>query len=209
MSAPKLIYFDIRGFAELPRLVLTAAGQKFEDDRIHFEIKPDGTMDMGTWPERKETMPYKQVPVLVTEDGTQLAQSNSIVRYIARKYGLDGETLEQSALVDAAHEQMLDVKKGFFSNKGNEEKLKAYWAEGLAKSLLALENNVAGPYVLGDRLTYADVSIYYQLWVLETENKEGVAAALAQTPKVKAIFESVPQVESIKNYLAQRKVTNM
>ena len=37
MSGIKLIYFDGRGRGELSRLILSAAGQKFEDVRLTFE----------------------------------------------------------------------------------------------------------------------------------------------------------------------------
>lgn len=75
----KLYYFDQRGRGELIRLILTYAGQKFEDERFTLENWP--AMD-------KSHLPYKKVPVLEV-DGKPLAESYAIARYLARQYGMD------------------------------------------------------------------------------------------------------------------------
>lgn len=43
MPSYKLIYFNIKGRAEIPRLIFAAAGQEYEDERIDFK----------EWPQRK------------------------------------------------------------------------------------------------------------------------------------------------------------
>ncbi|PIO58089.1 glutathione S-transferase protein [Teladorsagia circumcincta] len=79
----KLKYFDGRGLAEIVRQVLVVGGCDFEDVRYSFE----------EFPKHKEELPFGQVPVLEF-DGKQLAQSHTIARYLARKFGyLVGDSL--------------------------------------------------------------------------------------------------------------------
>lgn len=148
-----------------------------------------------------------QVPVLTTEAGTQLAQSSAIIRYIARKYNFEGADLEQSALIDAGFEAVLDCKRSYFQNKSNEEKTKEFWSAGLLKHLQGLEKNIVGPFFAGEKLSYVDVALYYLIWQLATENREAVEAAVGQVPKVKAVYEAVPKLPQVAEYLAQRKET--
>jgi hypothetical protein len=49
-----LTYFDIRGLAELPRLVLAASGVEWKDDRIPFSRNADGSFDRGDWSDRQD-----------------------------------------------------------------------------------------------------------------------------------------------------------
>lgn len=93
MSQYKLIYFNLRGRAELARLLFAAAGQQYEDARIERE----------SWPSLKASTPFGQLPVLeVTEGGKtlQLAQSLAIARFLARKFHLDGTSELEKAEVD-------------------------------------------------------------------------------------------------------------
>ena len=102
-AAPhRLQYFNIEGPAEKARLAMRIAKIPFTDDRVSFE----------QWPSIKPTTPYGQLPVLHLADGTELAQSDAILRYIGRcardegaaphLYPKGGETAvdEAIALVD-------------------------------------------------------------------------------------------------------------
>ena len=89
----KLMYFNLRGRAELARLILASAGQEYEDFRFERE----------QWPQHKGNTPFGQAPVLeVTEDGktVQIAQSLAIARYLARKFGLYGKNETEMAEID-------------------------------------------------------------------------------------------------------------
>lgn len=155
-------------------------------------------------------MPYGQVPVL-TVNGEQLAQSSSIVRFIAGRHGLAGANDIEGALIDAGFEAVQDIRKAFFTNKADAAKLEQFWSSGFGQALAYLNKNVRGATFFGasNQISYADLAIYYLVFVLATENKQAVDAAVEQNPKIKTIFEAVQKDEKIAAYLAKRKDTPM
>jgi glutathione S-transferase len=82
-----LNYFNGRGRAELTRLIFTAAGAAFTDNRI------------ADWPATKDQSPLGQLPYLAVDD-VKLPQSIAIARFAAREFNLAGRTiLEQVTLL--------------------------------------------------------------------------------------------------------------
>merc|ERR1711915_578626 len=81
MADIKLTYFNGRGRAETSRLVLAYAGVSYEDERITGDqlaaLKP--------------TLAYGQLPKLEYK-GESIYQSVSIARFLAREFGIAGET---------------------------------------------------------------------------------------------------------------------
>lgn len=90
----KLTYFPIKARGEPIRLALSIAGLDFEDERLTKE----------QFVAIKETLPFKQLPVL-TVDGRTYAQSNAILRYIGK---LDGKLYPQDAEEALSIDQILD-----------------------------------------------------------------------------------------------------
>ncbi|CAF1016882.1 unnamed protein product [Adineta steineri] len=76
----KLCYYDIRGRAEIIRLILAAVNRRYNDVRF----------DITQWSENKSKILIGQISVLEFADNTQLTQSLSIARYLAKETGLDG-----------------------------------------------------------------------------------------------------------------------
>ena len=74
-------------------MLFAAAGQQYEDFRFERE----------DWPKHKPNQPFHQAPVLEIKDGEsvfQLAQSNAIARYLARKFNLAGQNDLEIAKAD-------------------------------------------------------------------------------------------------------------
>jgi glutathione S-transferase len=94
-----ITYFDARGRAEPARLMLELCGVPYEYKAIPVEewMSPGGK---DRW---LQITPFGQLPYL--EDGSvSLCQSRAIYRYLARKLGLYGESIEESARVDEVYE---------------------------------------------------------------------------------------------------------
>jgi len=92
-------YFDIRGRAEPIRMILSYAGANWKDQRIPYPaVIP---------PEIKAVAAYGQVPILEM-NGVHLAQTQTIARFLARKFNLTGandwEAAKCDEVVDAAQD---------------------------------------------------------------------------------------------------------
>uniref|UniRef100_UPI001438F0E8 hematopoietic prostaglandin D synthase-like n=1 Tax=Bombus vancouverensis nearcticus TaxID=2705178 RepID=UPI001438F0E8 len=112
----KLIYFNARGRAEHIRYIFAYTGIEYTDERIPEEL----------WPEYKDSMPYKKLPVLEI-DGKPVAQSNAVARYLARKYDLMGKDEWDAMICDELVDTLGDLKQAicYYRMEENPEKKKA------------------------------------------------------------------------------------
>nr|XP_033200362.1 hematopoietic prostaglandin D synthase-like [Bombus vancouverensis nearcticus] len=98
----KQIYFNARGRAEHIRYIFAYTGIEYTDERIPEEL----------WPEYKDSMPYKKLPVLEI-DGTPVAQSNAVARYLAKKYDLMGRNEWDAMICDVLVDALGDLWADF------------------------------------------------------------------------------------------------
>ncbi|KAK0063205.1 glutathione S-transferase 1 [Biomphalaria pfeifferi] len=187
MPSYKLTYFNARGRAELSRLLFALAGQEYEDVRVSRE----------QWPEMKSKTPFGQLPLLEV-DGKVFAQSVAISRYLAREFGLYGETnLEMLAIdqvvglvqdavnssVKAYHEIDSQKKIQFLKDL-----LEAAIPHFLSCCEKLLRDNGTG-YFVGDKLTLADLMTWN--FINGTENRLKVSGLADHFPAVKDLFNKV------------------
>ncbi|NXC36952.1 GSTM2 transferase, partial [Campylorhamphus procurvoides] len=103
-----------------------------------------------------------QLPYLI--DGpTKLTQSNAILRYIARKHNMCGETEQEKQRVDVMENQLMDFRMGFARLCYNPdfEKLKPGYLEELPKKLQELSRFLGSRrWFAGDKLTFVDFLAY-------------------------------------------------
>jgi len=109
MPQYKLIYFNLRGRAELARLIFHYAGQEFEDVRL--EYGDDLPSKSPEWTKIRSDMPFLQVPVLEV-DGVALGQSHTIGRYLARKFNIAGRDDMEEAQADMYVDHVYDLIVG-------------------------------------------------------------------------------------------------
>ncbi|UJR16860.1 hypothetical protein I4U23_003758 [Adineta vaga] len=157
MSTYKLYYFNGRGRAEVSRLIFAAAGQQYEDIRY----------ERDEWPSHKSEMPLGQIPVLEYDD-TQLPQSFSIARFLAKQFNFAGKDNFEQAKVDAVVDTMIDAVAKFVPTRmepdetKKDELTKKFFAEELPKQLdnlnvLGKLYGNGGAYFVGNGLTWADL----------------------------------------------------
>jgi len=209
-----LTYFNIRGLAEVPRLLFKVSNVPFEDDRIAFDKKEDGSFFRGKWEDDnyKKTFPFRQVPVLTVNGKVQIAQSSAINRFLSKRFGLFGENDIDAALIDAVGEQLTDVRKSWYTEKTKDgaqpgEHLKKFFDTTFPEQLSILETNVHGNgHFVGSKLSLADVQFYYLVFVFGTENKD-LAASLSKYPKLKQVHDNVANNANIKKWVGERPQT--
>uniref|UniRef100_A0A3P9A8H7 glutathione transferase n=1 Tax=Esox lucius TaxID=8010 RepID=A0A3P9A8H7_ESOLU len=108
----KLAYWDIRGLAQPIRLLLEYTGTKYEEKFYTCGEAPN--YDKSCWFDEKKKleMDFPNLPHLVDGD-RKIVQSNAIMRYIARKHNLCGETEDEKIRVDILENQAMDFRNGF------------------------------------------------------------------------------------------------
>ncbi|CAH1246683.1 HPGDS [Branchiostoma lanceolatum] len=176
----RLVYFNIRGRAELTRLLFAAADLKYEDQRFDF--------GSDQWKELKPKTPMGQAPVLYIDD-VALCQSQTIARYVARTAGLAGRTPLEEAKADMIGELQKELTGAFLTQfLGNYEKLAS----------------VDGFFV-GDSLTWADIAFFNMLgWVTPLD-----PAVLDRFPNLSKVMDNVQSQQGIARWLKERPQTNM
>ncbi len=201
MASYKLNYFNLRSKAAVIRTIFALADQKFEDYRID--------RDGDEWPEFKETLPFKQVPVLeVTENSTTytIAQSMAISRFLANRFGLAGKNELERANADMIIDHVMDilgaVRKIHGQPDGDEKqiKLQKFYNDNCHRMLLDiekfLEKNESG-YLVGDSATYADLYLI-NLYDWFSDSKGDV---LNKLPLLKEHDQRIRSLDNLRDFL--------
>ncbi|XP_040049585.2 glutathione S-transferase Mu 4 [Gasterosteus aculeatus] len=157
----KLAYWDIRGLAQPARLLLEYTGSKYEDRFYICGDAPDYSRKSWLDVKDKLGMHFPNLPYL--EDGDRkIVQSNAIMRYIARKHNMCGETEDEKVRVDFLENQAMDFRNGFvrlcYSDYDN---MKAGYLENLPKLLKQFSDYLGDrKWFAGDKITYVDFIMY-------------------------------------------------
>jgi glutathione S-transferase len=185
MAKYKLTYFDFSGSrGEECRLALHAAGVDFEDCRLTQE----------QWAAQKASTPYGAVPVLETAGKPPLAQSNAILMYVGRSYGLHPSDPWQAALHEAilvAGEELRAAlsPSGKISDPEQKKKAREELASGFLQTWGAnIERQIKGPFVGGEKLQVADIKLFQ----LVSSLKSGVIDHIPST-----VFSAFPKLEGV------------
>ena len=154
----KLIYFEDRGKADLVKLLLYLSKQEYED----IQIK------QVDWNHYKAFMPFEQLPVLIINDECKLAQTNTICRFLAAQFNLNGDNELENVMCDMIVEQLREcgdlafliiqeidsVRRHVLMNKFVNDLLPKTLA-GYEKILSKNSNK----YIVGNHLTWADLAL--------------------------------------------------
>lgn len=194
MPKLRLTYFDSPGRAESIRVVLRLGGVPFEDHRLKFPefmaLKADGAFPLGS------------VPVLDV-DGLAVPQTAAMLRFAARLGGgsLYPEDPLEALLVDSVLESFNDTLSNALlpSLFERDPSKKLAMREALAAGPMArvfhfvegLLGRHGGPFVLGERLSIADVVVALQVLQIRRGVLDGIdPAALSAWPNLQRLADA-------------------
>lgn len=199
-------YFPLYARGEATRLILKANGVEFEDRVISFE----------QWPAEKTSgnFEFGQLPMLEI-DGHKLVTSFGIERYLSRKFDLYPEDPYQAYLVESLIDLKNDqVNKAVYFKfvAKDEDGLKEWARTTLLDNLKNVEarliaNGGGDGYFVGDRVTWADYSLFQFLhdgfYGPETERLRAIFEE--RLPKLKAFVERfLANQPGVADYIANR-----
>eukprot|EP00440_Ansanella_granifera_P003964 gb/GFBE01004303.1/.p1 GENE.gb/GFBE01004303.1/~~gb/GFBE01004303.1/.p1 ORF type:complete len:227 (+),score=83.91 gb/GFBE01004303.1/:1-681(+) len=216
----KLSYFDIRGLAEVTRLIFAAAGVEYEDKRYPLSFGTPGdfsTIKRDEFDAAKAAGEFDaglgKVPVLEC-DGVKVGQSKAIERFVAKKVGLMGSNDIEALQIDSLCCHVVDIKDAYKAAKeaGKDDKdaaMKKWFEETLPEFLAKVEKSLPaapGPWLVGDKISYADVTYYYFLLDCKGffDDTAAAAKALATAPRLNAACQATLKNAGIEAWLAKR-----
>nr|NP_001295825.1 probable glutathione S-transferase 8 [Crassostrea gigas]CAE11863.1 glutathione S-transferase sigma class protein [Crassostrea gigas] len=158
MASYRLHYFDVRGRGEIVRMLFKLAQAEFGDIRV----------TQGEWTDVKHDTPTGELPYLEVGE-KQLTQSLTIARYLAREFGLAGDTNWERALVEQVVDTCDDlraenakiiherdpVRLALMKSKMKDQILPKY-LNRLTKFL----NEHGDRYFIGSKITSADIAVH-------------------------------------------------
>ena len=224
-SQLELKYFDGKGLAETSRLIMAMSGKPYTDTRWKMDMsKPYGKRCEGFMKAKADgdlLMNLDRAPLLLV-DGTAIAQSKTIERYLARRVGLYGANEVEAAQIDAIGEHIRDMKE----MHGKAADKAVFKSETLPAFLGKLEK-VAGSTkgcLVGKSLSLADIQLYEVVceYFPSREAYEstkdggsasagglasGEAALLKDCPKLTASVVAVKAHPNIAKHVAGRNYT--
>ncbi|KAI5243827.1 glutathione S-transferase Mu 1 [Manis pentadactyla] len=160
--AMTLGYWDIRGLAHSIRLLLEYTDSNYEEKKYTMGDAPD--YDRSQWLNEKFMLglDFPNLPYLI--DGAhKITQSNAILRYIARKHNLCGETEEEKIRMDILENQVMDTRlhQARVCYSPDFEKLKLEYLKEIPEKM-KLYSQFLGkrPWFAGNKLTYVDFLAY-------------------------------------------------
>lgn len=153
----KLVYFPVRGRAQAFKYLCT-------DNDIEFTVETI-PMDMKVWGEMKPKTMFGQLPIVYDGD-FELAQSNAILRHLARKHGLYGSNEKEMTMIDMINDQQEDTRMSYIKLIYQEyDTGKADYINSLPDKLTVFEktlakNNGGSGFFVGSKISFLDYNMF-------------------------------------------------
>lgn len=194
-AVPVITYFDVRGRAEVIRLLLEEVGVQYRERRVGLE----------EWPALKATLPFGQLPCY-EEGALRIFQSHAIYRHLARQHDLYGRDEAERVRCDVVQEACVDAQNNiasFFWSPDFASKRAEYEASQLPQLLtrmqnLLLENRGSTGFWCGAQLSYVDFLAWHFLDYVRAFS----AATLQQFTVLYAFKQRIEARPRIAAYLA-------
>uniref|UniRef100_A0A803JGV6 Glutathione S-transferase n=1 Tax=Xenopus tropicalis TaxID=8364 RepID=A0A803JGV6_XENTR len=158
VSGYTLTYFPVRGRAEAIRLLLADQGVAFKDEEAQIPLWFAGKDD------RKKHAVFGQLPQFKNGDYT-LYQSNSILRYLGRKHGLNGSNDEELGHIDMVNDGVEDLRQKYVRlifteyDTGKDKYLEALPQQLEFFERILSKNHNGSKFIVGQKISYADYNL--------------------------------------------------
>ncbi|XP_071497212.1 glutathione S-transferase alpha-4-like [Diadema antillarum] len=203
-NKPKFYYFQGRGKGEMIRLTCAAAGIEFDEISVTTREDYLKLIEEGK-------LLFKQLP-LFEIDGLTLVGSDSIVRYVARKADLYGQTNADKTRIDIlvmGAKDLFDYGVGGYLFGSSPEKFVDEKVLPLARNkyLPAFEKTLAengSGYMVGSSLTIADILVFDCLTHCTESPLPQLASVLKDYPKCDAFVKFIASHPKLKDYVPTR-----
>eukprot|EP00929_Paragymnodinium_shiwhaense_P001337 TRINITY_DN101562_c0_g1_i1.p2 TRINITY_DN101562_c0_g1~~TRINITY_DN101562_c0_g1_i1.p2 ORF type:complete len:275 (-),score=72.39 TRINITY_DN101562_c0_g1_i1:361-1185(-) len=208
----KVVYFEAYGRVETSRMMLAMVGESFDDFRYPISFGTPGDFstikrDEFDADQNAGKFDYAMNLIPVIEAGDfKLAQSKAIERYIAKKVGMMGSSLEEEAWVDAINEHVGDIGAAFGKKESDEKWFKEVMPAYMKKLEVAL---VGSPgFAVGSKVSLADVAIYRFIKDMQpaydAKFAADIDAAYSDCPQIKAIVANLDGHANLQKWLEER-----
>jgi len=201
MTDLTLVYLKMRALGEAPQMLMHYAGLPYSYRMAwdHFGMP---------WPEAKPQVPFRQLPMLVVDDVHQIAQSGSIMRFLAGHVGMTLADPVKAAQVDsifeATQELFAPLNPTVNFAVGDDFQTKRTAILGMLGPRMVDFDRIiegsGGPFLTGDAPTYCDFGLFHHLDLAQLLD----ARLLAKLPRLSAFMEAMRGVKGIQDYLQGR-----
>ena len=192
---PSLMYWDTRGLGEPVRIILEATGVSYDEEIVRTREEFLRARD-----EKNSTLGLGQVPRL-TIDNMNIVESSSIVRYLARRFNVEGTSAAEVARADTVATFVASTRFPLITLRFQDDP-SSLSPDLLPNFLSRLEfflNDTGGVGVAGGTMfTYADFLLVDLLKHAEDEN---ISMSLDLYPRVAKIYDAASKHERLASYL--------
>ncbi len=210
----ELGYWAIRGLAQPIRFLLAYVKEPVME--IRLGINQDGSPisdEDADWEAHKSTLnlSFPNLPYLIdysSAQNVQLTQSNSIIRYLARKFNLYGTTQSECMEIDLLQDEAYDFRNkivGAAYTLGNE--YQAAYNEFVNISIPRylngferyLESRTNQSYFVGNQLSSVDFVLYELIWQASIMAPGSITDS--RRPCLNKFLKGFSNITEINNYM--------
>ncbi|KAM7538983.1 hypothetical protein Aperf_G00000053070 [Anoplocephala perfoliata] len=204
--APVLGYWDIRGLAEMCRLLLRYCGVEFEEKL--YVSGPAPEFDRSDWNSKKYTLglDFPNVPYYIDGD-FKLTQSAAILEYIADSHDMIPTCKKSRAVLHMINDDINDFRNSFGQIVYNPDfkNLLVKFKETLPQQFRKYEQYLGdNKWLTGEKINYPDFNLcelLNQLVKLDSTCLDGHS-------KLKAYLHRFENLPALKDYMASEYFKN-